>query len=275
MNKLLIADAGSTKIRWALDNRIIATTQGVNPVIASDDELKAAFDAARQLTAGLTVNAIRYYGAGCLPHICPKVASILGSVFATSDVEVNSDLLGAARAIHFNRPGIACIMGTGAVAGLYDGTTMAYTAPALGFILGDEGSGAALGKRLAGDLFKGALPAALRDKFTSDTGLDMAGIISHVYRGEAPNRFLGSLAPWIHANIGNDSLRDMVVDEMTRFLQRNVMQIPGYSRYPIGFIGSVAENFRSQLLQAASTVDLHISNIIADPMERLIKYHLL
>lgn len=273
MNELLIADAGSTKIRWALDNRIIGTTQGVNPVIASDKELKAAFDTARQLTSGLTVSAIRYYGAGCLPHICPKVAAILGEVFGTADVEVNSDLLGAARAIHGNKPGIACIMGTGAVAGVYDGSAMTYTAPALGFILGDEGSGAALGKRLAGDLFKGALPAALRDKFIADTGLDMAGIINRVYRGEAPNRFLGSLAPWIHANIGNESLRDMVVDEMTRFLRRNVMQIPGHRRYPIGFTGSVAAYFRPQLLQAASTVDLHISNIIADPMERLIKYH--
>lgn len=270
---MLVADGGGTKINWALDGEIVGTTVGVNPVIADDAALRAVFSEAAAIVGQGRVDGVRYYGAGCLPHICGRVASIISDVFATNDVEVNSDLLGAARALHGHNAGIACIMGTGAVAGLYDGTEMAFTAPALGFILGDEGSGAALGRRLVGDLFKGALPHSLRDSFVAETGLDMTRIIDGVYRGDAPNRFLASLAPWIKSHIDSPELSAMVTDEMRRFFVRNVMQIPGYEKYPIAFAGSIAAHFSPQLTEAATSVNLHITTILADPIERLSQFH--
>lgn len=273
MKNLLVADAGGTKINWALGDEIIGQSDGVNPVIADDAAMRSVFSAAADLVGGRRIDGVRYYGAGCLPAICPRVAAILSEQFATDDVVVNSDLLGAARALFGHDRGIACIMGTGAVAGFYDGRSMAFTAPALGYILGDEGSGAALGRRLAGDLFKGALPASLRDRFVAETGLDMSEIIARVYRREAPNRFLASLAPWIAANIGSPELNAMVTDEMRRFFFRNVMQIPGYDTMPVSFVGSVAAHFAPQLSEAATSVNIRISTIVADPLGRLIQFH--
>lgn len=275
MNNLLVADGGATKIKWAFNGRVIGATEGVNPAVASTETVRRAFGEALPLLDGQKVDAVRYYGAGCLPHLCDEVGAMLADTFGTRDVEVNSDLLGAARALHGYNSGIACILGTGAVAGLYDEGIMTFTAPALGFILGDEGSGASLGKRLVGDLFKGALSAELLEKFMADTGLDAAGIIAGVYLGEAPNRFLGSLAPWISANIARSpELNAMVTDEMERFLRRNVMRIPGFGKYPIGIVGSVASAFAPQLQKAAGSTGLHISKIISDPIEGLLQFHL-
>ena len=156
MKHILIADAGSTKIEWALisengSSRHIGVTPGINPVMATDAALVRAIEGVVDLFKGVRPDKVYYYGAGCLPHIVPRMAAAITEALGVGDVSVESDLLGAARALLGRERGVACILGTGSNSGLYDGEKIIENVPSLGFIIGDEGCGAALGKHLLGE----------------------------------------------------------------------------------------------------------------------------
>ena len=196
--KALIADSGSTKTDWCLaeDGKILRQTKtdGINPVFLTDEELRnAAEDAARQLE-DIRPEAIRFYGAGCIPTQTERVRHALKQAFTeTEDVEAASDMLGAARALCGHQAGIACILGTGSNSCFYDGENIVANVSPLGFILGDEGSGAALGKILVGSLLKNQLAPGLKEEFLERYALTPADIIERVYRRPLPNRCAGRL----------------------------------------------------------------------------------
>jgi len=181
-------------------------------------------------------------------------------------------MLGAARGLSGRNPGIVCILGTGSNSCYYDGDKIVSNVSPLGFILGDEGSGAVLGKRLVGDLLKNQLPAGLKEKFLQEFDLTPALIIERVYRQPFPNRFLASLSPFLLRNMEEPALRSLVFDSFCSFLTRNVMQY-GYKQYPVYFIGSIAYHYREILEEAILASGMQSGGIMQNPMEGLVKYH--
>nr|MDE5800149.1 hypothetical protein [Paramuribaculum sp.] len=229
----LIADAGSTKIEWAViadsgQNPLIFTTPGLNPALVAADSVADEF--ALRLSLDLTDNGridrCYYYGAGCLPHIIPNVERALGSLLPGTEVHAYSDLLGAARSVFPTGSGIACILGTGSNSAVIADGELTDNIPPLGYILGDEGSGSALGKRLIGDMLKRLLPSCLWDEWQAATGCDYAGLVQAVYRRPEANKFLASQTRFIREHIDVPGMRAMVVEEFGRFLDRNVLRYP-------------------------------------------------
>ena len=217
------------------------------------------------------VNDVDYYGAGCAaPTICHRVKQELVSVFPNARVNVESDMLCAARALFGNRQGIACILGTGANSCLWDGDKVVDNVSPLGFILGDEGSGAVLGRLFIGLLFKGQFPRDVYERFNMKYHLGPADIIEQVYRKERPGAFLASFAPFILEEAARTpEVSRFVTDEFRRFLRCNVMRYEGANTLPVGFVGSIAWHFRAYLTNALEIEGLEAGPIIQDPLPAL------
>lgn len=277
---ILIADCGSTKTDWCLteNGRIVRRvfTGGMNAVMLTSEEmrLRIADELMRQIN-GLMPDAVYFYGAGCLaPEICENVAAaIRANLPSARTIEVDTDLLGAARALCGREPGIACIMGTGSNSCYYDGERIRDNVSPLGYILGDEGSGAVLGKLLVGDVLKRQLPEALCEKFLKQYGLDRLSIITRVYKESAANRFLASLSPFLLENIGEPAVRSLVISSFTAFFRRNVLNYDKATQLSVGFVGSIAWHYKPFLTEAAEACGLTVGKVIQSPMDGLIDFH--
>lgn len=275
---ILIADSGSTKTDWCVtyDNAPIKRigTKGINPFFQSEEEIRQELIASLlpQLPEG-TINSVYFYGAGCTPEKAPILRRALAdSLSVIGTIKINSDMLGAARGLCGHEAGIACILGTGSNSCFYNGEEIVTNVSPLGFILGDEGSGAVLGKLLIGDILKNQLPPALTESFFQQFDLTTAEIIDRVYRQPFPNRFLASLSPFLAQHIGEPAIRTLVLNSLTAFLRRNVMQYD-YRQYPAHFIGSVAHCYKELLEEAAQATGVRIGKVLPSPMAGLIEYH--
>jgi len=280
MKTKLIADAGSTKLEWALlasDSTVLSsfTSDGINALLADTDSIMSSFKAAcSKLPEGTPVEEIHYYGAGCAtPAICDKISEALTEVWKGAQTFVYSDLLGAARSLFGKKSGIACILGTGSNSCLYDGDRIVNQIPSLGFILGDEGSGAALGKRLVSDAFKLQLPENIREKFLEKYSLTLPEILDRVYRQSTPNRFLASFVPFLSENLWNPHIYSLVLEELTQFIRRNVAMYPRAHSLELSFTGSIAFHFDKILKEAAASLGYRVTSITETPMKGLIDYH--
>lgn len=276
---ILIADSGSTKTDWAAveEGKIISRiqTKGMNPFFQTEEEMTTELENVLlpQLEQKLVTSAY-FYGAGCTVEKSPIVAEVLRKTLKiTQNVEVHSDMLGAARGLCGRDHGIVCILGTGSNSCLYDGQGLIANVSPLGFILGDEGSGAVLGKLLVGDLLKNQLGEDLKEKFLKQYNLTPSEIIDRVYRKPFPNRFLASLSPFIAENIHIPAIRKLVKDSFLAFLRRNVMQYDKHQIYKVNFIGSIAYYYKEILTEAVEECALHMGKIMRAPMEGLIEYH--
>lgn len=276
----LIADAGSTRIDWALTDShgvdvMRLSTDGLNALLAGSADVERVMTGVRQrLPEDAEVVSVHYYGAGCAtPEICRAMERSLSEVFGCGDVSVSSDLLAAARSLLGHRRGIACILGTGSNSCLYDGEKIESNVPSLGFILGDEGSGAALGKRLVSDALKGQLPALIRDKFLEQCGLTLGDILQRVYRDPQPSKFLASLVPFLRGHLWNPYVHSLVCREFESFFTRNVSAYEGSRRLPVSFTGGIAFHFADQLREAASSLGFRVGEITSQPLDGLVKYH--
>ncbi|MDE6612491.1 MAG: ATPase [Muribaculaceae bacterium] len=281
---ILIADCGSTKIDWCLlnENKVEKQvfTLGVNAVMLTEEEIRQRF--AEQLMPELAdyaakVEAVYFYGAGCIaPEVCGNVArAIRSNIPSASTIEVYTDLLAAARALCGHKPGIACIMGTGSNSCLYDGNSIVANVSPLGFILGDEGSGAVLGRLFLGDVLKKQMPPEICARFLDEYDLDLLGIIKRVYKEPQPNRFLASVTPFLSKNIAVPEIHELVLNSFRAFFRRNIKQYEAYTRLKVNFIGSIAFHFRTVLEEAAAAEGCTIGDIVKSPMEGLIRYHTL
>ena len=274
---ILIADGGSTKTDWCVSEQgkqlqRIATS-GLNPYFISeeaiDEEIRSSLLPELQTHK---FDAIYFYGAGCLPEKIPMMQSALSKHFEVKIIEVNSDMLGAARGLCRRNPGIVCILGTGSNSCYYDGDKIVSNVSSLGFILGDEGSGAFLGKLLAGDLLKNQLPAGLKEKFLQEFELTPGMIIERVYRQPFPNRFLASFSPFLLRNIEIQEIHSLVLNSFKAFLNRNVKQYD-YKQYKVHFVGSIAYYYKEILEEAVNESFMQLGVIVQNPMEGLVKYH--
>lgn len=277
---ILIADCGSTKIDWCLiENGKVAKqvfTSGINALLMSEEQIRQTIaDELVPEIKGYEIGSVYYYGAGCLfDDICANVRrAIAANIPSAKTIEVDTDLLAAARALCGKNPGIACIMGTGSNSCYYDGVRIVDNVSPLGYILGDEGSGAVLGKLLVGDVLKNQLPAALCEKFLKKYDLDRQKIIESVYKKPAANRFLASLSPFLIENIEEPAVHRLVLNAFKAFFVRNIENYEGYKTMPVSFVGSVAYYYRDVLEEAASSLGIKVGTVIKSPMEGLVKYH--
>lgn len=278
---ILIADGGSSSIKWCLIEKtekiIEFNTTGMNPVMLTYEEMsqRIAEEVASELNPYLAqIQHIYYYGAGCRGGDYNRaVEKAIKNSFPSSTISVESDMTGAAKALCGNQPGIACILGTGSNSCLYDGEKIIDAIAPLGYILGDEGSGAVLGRQLISDVFKKQLPVELCLKFREQYDLNMETVINRVYGSPEANRFLASLTPFLAKYIEEPSIHRLVLNSFKSFFVRNVAHYMAYKTLPVNFVGSIAYHFRDVLQEAAAAIDCNIGKIIISPMEGLISYH--
>lgn len=274
---LLIADSGSTKIDWrAIGNEGAVkeiTTPGINPYYQSEEQIVE--ELRRNLVPNIsgTVNEIHFYGAGVTPEKTGALCECFKKVFPGVEVSAYTDLLAAARALCGHKPGIAAILGTGGNSCFYDGDIIADNVPACGFILGDEGSGAVIGKKFLSDYLKRQIPQDLRKRFDDQFGLNYGTIVEKVYRQPYPNRFLASFSPFICENKGNNYVKQLLKQSFGDFITRNIMQYD-YKRYPLNIVGSVAYYYADEIKEVASEHNIKIGKILKSPIDGLVEYHL-
>ena len=250
-------------------------TSGINPVLQTEEQIFASVSnellplLGPSLWAG-KITAIFFYGAGCTPEKKVLVFQALTRIFKDAEVSVESDMLGAARALFGQRSGVACILGTGSGSCWYDGEKNVWSVPSLGYILGDEGSAATLGKRLVGDVLKNQLCEDIKTAFFAQTGLSQADIIDHVYKQPFPNRWLANLARFCYDHLDNELIYKMVYDHFDSFVTRNIVQ---YNASSAGFVGSVAFYYKDVLRSVMVAHRMTIEKILQEPIEGLIYYH--
>ena len=269
---LIIADSGSTKCTWIVEDGARTTkvrTRGINAVQHSAEQIREVL---AELPPCAPAAAVRFYGAGCgatFPEASAKLRRELKAHFGTEDIAVESDLLGAARALFGRGEGIACILGTGSNSCWCRNGEVLQNVPPLGYVLGDEGGGVHLGRNLLNGIFKGHIP--LKEEFLEATGLSYEEIIRRVYREPYANRFLASFAPFILAHTDRPEVREMVYRSFLDFAERNL------SRYPQGlavsFVGGIAARFGELLREALSADGYRLGTIVESPAEGLLEYH--
>ncbi len=282
---ILIADAGSTKVDWCAigpdGSPRMFTSEGINALMLNEDELHTRISTALS-EIGHIPRSIYYYGAGCVDSgVIDKVrrafrSSMIELGTKPEMVEVNSDLLGAARALCGHKPGLVAILGTGSNTCYYDGQKVADHIPSLGFILGDEGSGSAIGKRVINAAYKRLIPDSVRKELETFTGMTYGQIVRHVYRSHGINTWLASLVPFIRKQIPvHPEVRGIVADEFRLFFKRNIKPYGQLAdSVPIHFTGGVAAAFSDVLSQTAAMLGFtNMGMIEAKPMDGLIRFH--
>ena len=270
----LIADSGSTKTDWCIGETTIIQTTGINPFHQSVETIRKIIsnELLPQLTEEVPIDSVHFYGAGCTPEKSISVKEALEVYFPQAYIEVNSDLLGAARALCGKKPGIACILGTGSNSCFYDGERIVSNISPLGYILGDEGSGAVLGKRLAGDCLKKQLPEEICQSFLTTFALTPTDIIEKTYRQPQANRFLASLPPFLSAHREIPEIHLLLVSSFTDFFRRNIMQYD-YKYHTVHFAGSIGWYFQEEVREAAKNLNIQTGLFIKNPISELVKYH--
>lgn len=273
----LIAESGSTRTEWALveDNHLVQRvfTEGLNPFFQTRREIS------RSVRLGLPesffkkkLDQVYYYGAGCSSY---EKKNILGASLVAqfkTPIQVESDLLAAARGLFKCEAGIACILGTGSNSCFYDGKIIVKNVKAAGYILGDEGSGAVLGKLFLADLLKGLAPKELANEFHEKLRISVNDVMESVYNLPFPNRFLGTIAYFLGDYMDNEYVYNLLTNNLRSFFNRNVCQYD-YINYPIRFVGSLAYAYPDILQEVAQEFGVEIDVIEETPMNGLIEFH--
>jgi glucosamine kinase len=278
MHTILIADSGSTKTQWCLlqgNKKKMIITQGISPYFMNDEVLASILT--KELlpkTGEIHIDEIFYYGTGCSNDT--NVALIkrsLKKVYKTAKVSVQHDLLGAAKALCGNEKGIACILGTGSNSCYYNGKKVVKNSPGLGYILGDEGSGTYLGKKVLQHYLYKTFDAELMDKFEAKYPHDRDDMLDNVYKKPLPNRFLSSFVSFLIENRGHYMIENIIEDSINDFFFNHIYKYRESWSLPINFVGSVAFGFKDVLKQMCGDYELKLGTVIKSPMDGLVKYH--
>ena len=275
----LIADSGSTKTNWVLvkDSEVKQTicTIGLNPYFHTIESVITVIkNEVLPMVEVQHLTSIHFYGAGCSSEKpVSLIREALERVFPDVFVEVEHDLLAAARALCGQNPGLASILGTGANTCYYDGKKMLKRVRALGFILGDEGSGSQMGKRFIQDYLHNEVPAEVQLLFNQDFNLTDADIHNSVYKSPMPNRFLASFAFYIIKHKNLPYFRELILSCFDDFLRKQILKFEESRIYPLNAIGTIGYLNRELLEEAAAKYQIQVGLVIKDPIGNLIKFH--
>jgi N-acetylglucosamine kinase-like BadF-type ATPase len=274
----LIADSGSTKTEWCLlknNKKKIFHTQGMSPYFLDDAGITQIInEEVKPVLKNDNIEEIYFYGTGCKnPSNQKMVKKVFQRCFPGADVSVDNDLSGAAKALCQHDKGIACILGTGSNSCYYNGKKIAKNSPGLGFILGDEGSGAYLGKKVIQHFLYDIFDADLRARFDARFVTTDAEILEAVYKGPLPNRYLASFAIFLAENRGHYMIENIIEDGLNDFFFTHIIRYRESSKLPVHFTGGIAFGFKDVVAELSAGYDLQLGNIYRSPMEGLVKFH--
>jgi len=280
MRSVLIADSGSTKTQWCFitgNKKKMISTQGISPYFLNDESLaKILTEELLPKTGNVQIEEIFYYGTGCsnITNIS-LIKRGLKNVYRSAKINVDHDLLGAAKALCGDDKGIACILGTGSNSCFYNGKKVVKNSPGLGFILGDEGSGTHLGKKVLQYYLYNTFDAELMDKFKQKYPQTNAEILDNVYKKALPNRYLAGFVTFLIENRGHFMIENIIEDSMNDFFFNHIYKYRESWTLPINFVGSVAYGFKDILAEMCKDYELKLGKVIKSPMDGLIKYHII
>lgn len=274
----LIADSGSTKAEWCLlDGKKKRTfiTEGLSPYFLSGEQIqKILEDKLKAKMKNIAPDEIFFYGTGCSnPDNVKLVKKAIQKVFTNAAVAVDHDLMGAAKALCGNEKGIACILGTGSNSCYYNGKKIVKNSPGLGYVLGDEGSGAYLGKKVIQYFLYNTFDADLMDRFVAKFQVSSYDILDAVYKKPLPNRYLASYAIFLAENRGHYMVENIIEDGFNDFFFNHVYKYRESWTLPVNFIGSVAYGFKDVLKEMCNTYELQLGKVLQKPMDGLVKFH--
>ncbi len=274
----LLADSGSTKTEWCLLNgrsRKTFYTQGLSPYFLSAEQIEYIIK--EELKPRLKKTApeeIYFYGTGCSnTENVKEVRKAIQKVFETATVHVDHDLMGAARALCGHDKGIACILGTGSNSCFYNGKKIMKNSPGLGYVLGDEGSGAYLGKKVIQYFLYKTFDEDLMDRFNAKYHTNSDEILTAVYKQPLPNRYLASFVTFLVENRGHYMIENIIEDSFNDFFFNHVYKYRESWTMPINFTGSVAYGFRDVLKDMCTSYELQLGKVLKKPMDGLVKFH--
>ena len=275
---ILIADSGSTKAEWCLLNgnkRKTIYTQGISPYFLTTDQIQQILIVElKEKLKNIEPDKVYYYGTGCSnPENVVSVKKALKNTFSKAKIFVDHDLMGAAQALCGNGKGVACILGTGSNSCYYNGKKIVKNSPGLGFILGDEGSGAYLGKKVVQYYLYHTFDSDLMDRFQAKYNTTAAEILDAVYKHALPNRYLAGFVPFLIENRGHFMIENIIEDGFNDFFFNHVYKYRESWIMPIHFIGSVAFGFKDVLKDMCDSYELQLGRVLKNPMDGLVKYH--
>ncbi|MGH2648701.1 MAG: N-acetylglucosamine kinase [Ginsengibacter sp.] len=274
----LIADSGSTKTEWCLlhgKKKTIVLSQGMSPYFVNDLQMEGIM---RQEVLPhikkIAVEEIFYYGTGCTnPANTKMVKRALKKIFPGAIVKIESDVDGAAKALCGKGKGIACILGTGSSSCYYNGKRILKNNPGLGYILGDEGSGAYLGKKVIQYYLYNTFDEDLRSRFDAKFVTNVNEILNAVYKQPLANRYLASFAIFLAENRGHYMIENIIEDGLNDFFYNHIYKFRESWKYPVHFTGGIAYGFKDVLAEMCDSYQLQLGNVLRNPMEGLIRYH--
>jgi N-acetylglucosamine kinase-like BadF-type ATPase len=274
----LIADSGATKAEWVLINdgeKKTLFTQGISPYFLNTEQVADLVqnELAKKLK-NVIVEDIHYYGTGCAnPENAKSIKKALHKVFPQANCNVNTDLMAAARAVCGHEKGIACILGTGSNSCYYNGKSIVKNSPGIGYVLGDEGSGAYLGKKVIQYYLYNTFDEDLRARFDAKFVTNGVEILDNVYKKPLPNRYLATFTMFLAENRGHYMIENIIEDGLNDFFFQHLCKYNEVWKYPVSFVGSVADGFKDVIQQLCNSYEFELGTILKNPMQGLVKYH--
>jgi len=274
----LLADSGATKAEWCLirnGKKKTLFTQGISPYfLDTNGIIRLLQDELAGKLKGVSIDEIHYYGTGCAnPKNADSVKKALKTVFPETKIQVNTDLMAAARAVCGHEKGIACILGTGSNSCYYNGKKIVKNSPGLGYVLGDEGSGAYLGKKVIQYYLYGTFDEDLRARFDAKYVTNTAEILDRVYKQPLPNRYLAGFTMFLAENRGHYMIENIIEDGLNDFFFHHLCKYNEVWKYPVSFVGSVAYGFADVIRELCNSYEFELGRILKNPMEGLVRYH--
>lgn len=275
----LLIESGSTKTDWVVLDQgkevFRNQTIGMNPFLCTHEDYDKIINNDLQLDIDKdAIKRIVFYGAGVKDNSKAQyLGKSLKKYFTKAKVSVNSDILGAAISVCGNEKGVCCILGTGSNSAYYNGEKIAKQVPSLGYIVGDEGSGSHLGKKVLQYYFYQTFDEQLSEAFHNKYGDNLTEILDHIYKCPFPNRYLASFALFLSEHRGHYMVENIIEDSMIEFHQKHVLKYRESWKYPIHFIGSIADAFKDVILNLHASYGIETGIIAKSPLEGLIAYY--
>jgi len=274
----IIADSGATKCQWTMvssNKKTTFATVGISPYFLSAAQIQAIVEKTFKNKIKLdSVNAVYFYGTGLSnSQNVTQLKKALKAVFTKASFDIQTDLVAAARATCQNKKGVACILGTGSNTGFYNGKKITKNSPGLGYVLGDEGSGAYLGKKVIQYYLYKTYDEDLMSRFEKKFATSKDEILNNVYKEATPNRYLAKFTEFLVENRGHYMIENIIEDGLNDFFYAHINKMNEAWLYPIHFVGSVAFGFKDIIKQLALSYEIELGSIIKSPMQGLITYH--